>query len=111
MGYVYGLENALPEDLRRSLTYQPYTPRWPEDLSRQESMIEQIQRKDRLLFFPFDSIDPFLKLLEEAAERPDVKSIKITIYRLPPRQRSPGSYAGRRRTGKRSWPSWSFAPV
>ena len=65
MGYVYGLENALPEDLRRSLTYQPYTPRWPEDLSRQESMIEQIQRKDRLLFFPFDSIDPFLKLLEE----------------------------------------------
>lgn len=82
MGYVYGLENALPEDLRRSLTYQPYTPRWPEDLSRQESMIEQIQRKDRLLFFPFDSIDPFLKLLEEAAERPDVKSIKITIYRL-----------------------------
>ena len=82
MGYVYGLENALPEDLRRSLTYQPYTPRWPEDLNRQESMIEQIQRKDRLLFFPFDSIDPFLKLLEEAAERPDVKSIKITIYRL-----------------------------
>ena len=82
MGYVYGLENALPEDLRGTLTYQPYTPRWPEDLNRQESMIEQIRRKDRLLFFPFDSIDPFLKLLEEAAERPDVKSIKITIYRL-----------------------------
>ena len=82
MGYVYGLENTLPEDLRGTLTYQPYTPRWPEDLDRQESMIEQIRRKDRLLFFPFDSIDPFLKLLEEAAERPDVKSIKITIYRL-----------------------------
>lgn len=45
-------------------------------------MIEQIRRKDRLLFFPFDSIDPFLRLLEEAADRPDVASIKITIYRL-----------------------------
>ncbi len=53
-----------------------------EDLNRQESMIEQIRRKDRLLFFPFDSIDPFLRLLEEAADRPDVASIKITIYRL-----------------------------
>ena len=58
MGYVYGLENALPEDLRRSLTYQPYTPRWPEDLSRQESMIEQIQRKDRLLFSPSTASTP-----------------------------------------------------
>ena len=37
-------------------------------------MIEQIRRKDRLLFFPFDSIDPFLRLLEEAADRPDAVS-------------------------------------
>ena len=82
MGYVYHLEKALPQDLRRRLTYPPYQPRWPEDLRRGESMIEQIRRKDRLLFFPFDAIDPFLQLLEEAADRPDVASIKITIYRL-----------------------------
>ena len=50
-------------------------------------MIEQIRRKDRLLFFPFDSIDPFLRLLEEAADRPDVASIKITIYRLAKKAR------------------------
>ena len=82
MGYVYDLEKALSPDLRARLTYPAYHPRWPEDLNRQESMIEQIRRKDRLLFFPFDSIDPFLRLLEEAADRPDVASIKITIYRL-----------------------------
>ena len=50
-------------------------------------MIDQIRRRDRLLFFPFDSIDPFLKLLEEAADRPDVASIKITIYRLAQKAR------------------------
>lgn len=82
MGYVYALEKALPQDLRQRLTYPPYQPRWPEDLRRGTSMIEQIRQKDRLLFFPFDAIDPFLQLLEEAAERPDVASIKITIYRL-----------------------------
>lgn len=64
MGYVYDLEKALSPDLRARLTYPAYHPRWPEDLNRQESMIEQIRRKDRLLFFPFDSIDPFLRLLE-----------------------------------------------
>ena len=47
------------------------------------SMIEQIQARDRMLFFPFDRVDPFLRLLaNEAAEHPDVISIKITIYRL-----------------------------
>ena len=82
MGYVYALEKALPEDLRQRLTYPPYQPRWPEDLVRGQSMVEQIRQRDRLLCFPYDTIDPFLQLLEEAAERPDVASIKITIYRL-----------------------------
>lgn len=82
MGYVYDLEKALPDQLRQALTYPPYQPRWPEDLVRGKSMIDQIRQKDRLLFFPYDTIDPFLQLLEEAAERPDVASIKITIYRL-----------------------------
>ena len=82
MGYVYDLEKALGEDLRKKLTYVPYTPRWPEDLDPTKSMIDQIRRKDRLLFFPYDSVDPFLRLLSEASERPDVASIKITIYRL-----------------------------
>ena len=72
----------MPEELRQRLTYTPYQPRWPEDLVRGKSMIDQIRQKDRLLCFPYDTIDPFLQLLEEAAERPDVASINITIYRL-----------------------------
>ncbi|MCI8526200.1 MAG: polyphosphate kinase 1 [Oscillospiraceae bacterium] len=82
MKYVFALERALPEELARPLYFAPYAPRWPEGLDEKRPMIEQIQKRDRLLFFPFDRVDPFLRLLSEAAEREDVVSIKITIYRL-----------------------------
>lgn len=82
MKYVYTLERMLPAELIRPLQFVPYVPRWPESLDEKQGMIEQIQKRDRLLFFPFDKVDPFLRLLSEAAEREDVVSIKITIYRL-----------------------------
>lgn len=82
MKYVYALCSAMPRELVKPLEFEPYTPRWPESLDEKRGMIEQIQKRDRLLFFPFDKVDPFLRLLSEAAEREDVVSIKITIYRL-----------------------------
>ena len=82
MGYAAGLAKALPPEKAAPLRFPPYQPRWPEDLRRDAGMIDQVRRRDRLLFFPFDGVDPFLQLLEEAAVRPDVASIQITIYRL-----------------------------
>ncbi len=82
MHYVYDLIRSLPADRTKPLLFPPYRPRWPEDLDEHASLIDQLRRRDHLLFFPFDSVDPFLKLLSEAAERPDVISIRITIYRL-----------------------------
>ena len=82
MGYAFTLAGALSRGKAKRLSYRPYTSRWPEDLEREKDIIPQIQRQDKLLFYPFDSVEPFLRLLSEAAERPDVLSIKITIYRL-----------------------------
>lgn len=82
MGYIFPLAGALSHGKAKRLSYPPYPSRWPEDLEREKEIIPQIQRQDRLLFYPFDSVEPFLRLLSEAAERPDVLSIKITIYRL-----------------------------
>lgn len=82
MKYVYALVSALPEEVSRALLFEPYTPRTPDSIDPNLSMIEQIRRRDRLLFFPFESVDPFLRLLGEAADRDDVASIRITIYRL-----------------------------
>lgn len=82
MKYVYDLEKRLPPEISAPLCFPLYQPRWPEDLREDRSMIDQVREKDRLLFFPFDKVDPFLRLLNEAADRRDVVSIKITIYRL-----------------------------
>ena len=43
---------------------------------------ETIRRRDLLLAYPFHSIKPFVRLLEEAADDPDVLSVRITLYRM-----------------------------
>ena len=45
-------------------------------------MISQISERDLMLSYPYEKMDPFLKLIKEAAEDPNTLSIKITIYRL-----------------------------
>ena len=82
MRYVFRLIGELPKELSVRLLYSAHRPRWAEDLLQNQSMLTQIQQKDRLLFYPYDSVEPFLHLLNEAAENPQVLSIKITIYRL-----------------------------
>ena len=82
MGYVYSLEGKLPPESAAALCYPPYQPQWPAALVQGEKIIPQILRRDVLLFYPYQSMDPFLKLVKEAAFDPAVLSIKITIYRL-----------------------------
>lgn len=82
MDYVFSLFGKLPLTLEKTTTYKPYTPVYPVDINPKKSIINQIIEKDRLLFFPFESINPFLSLLKEASNDPHVISIKITIYRL-----------------------------
>lgn len=82
MGYVYGLEGRLPPESAAALCYPPYIPQWSADLARGERLIPQILHRDVLLFYPYQSMEPFLKMVKEAASDPAVLSIKITIYRL-----------------------------
>ncbi len=82
MGYVFSLIRQLPKEISSRLLYPDHHPRYVVDLNRDRSMISQVQQRDRLLFYPYDSVEPFLKLLNEAADNPQVLSIKITIYRL-----------------------------
>lgn len=82
MGYVFKLADLISDSQKEQMLYTPHSPRWPEDIDREYKIIDQVKEKDKLLFFPFDSTEPFLQLLSEAAESKDVVSIKITIYRL-----------------------------
>jgi len=46
------------------------------------SIMDQIREKDRMLSLPYESVRPFLEFLHEAANNPDVLSIKMTLYRV-----------------------------
>ena len=63
------------------LSFNPYYPKIPKTV-KEGKIIPQLKKRDFLLFYPFDSIEPFLRLLKEAANDENVISVKITIYRL-----------------------------
>lgn len=67
---------------QKELFFDKYTPQVPTEFEKGRSIMEQVEEKDRFLFFPYDSMNPFLKMLVEAAEDPDVVSIKMTLYRV-----------------------------
>lgn len=82
IGFAYDIEDHISEDLAKSLSYESFEPVYPSYIDPSRSMIEQIKEKDILLYFPFESMNPYLELLKEASNDPKVVSIKITIYRL-----------------------------
>src|SRR5690606_30438765 len=67
---------------RTDLLYKPVEPLPIPGLSLQGSIFEKIRHKDFLLHTPYQSFSYVVKFLREAALDPQVKSIKITIYRL-----------------------------
>lgn len=82
MDYVYSLLSKLPKSQQTALTYPKFTPVWPADIRRDESVLRQVEKRDFLLSYPFESMEPFLQMVREAAVDPQVLSIKLTIYRL-----------------------------
>ena len=63
------------------LKYQPWPPKPPATIDPALSMFEVISSDDVLLYHPYDSFDPVVRLIEEAADDPDVLAIKQTLYR------------------------------
>lgn len=85
LSFGFLLQNYLRE--RTELFYEKRTPRIAPALNMKESMIQQVQKKDVLLSYPFESIKPFLAMLHEAAEDDSVVSIKLTLYRAAERSK------------------------
>lgn len=82
MNHVYDVIDQAPSVKTTPLLYKPFTPQPSKYLRLNKPIIDQVLDHDALLFYPFHDMEPFLLLLKEAAENPEVKSIKITIYRL-----------------------------
>ena len=77
MSYVYGLSQKFDEEMQKKLCYRPFTPQMVRG-----SLFEFPRGRDVLLSYPYESMQPFLRLVRRAANDPSVTSIQITIYRL-----------------------------
>lgn len=80
--YVYKLTDKVSKDIRKNGCYRAFTPALNRDFIKGVSVTKQILQQDKLLSFPFDSMDTFVELLKESARDKETLSIKITIYRL-----------------------------
>lgn len=80
LSFVQEIRHILRD--RGELFYERRTPGNALTTGRIESIWRQAWQQDHLLFYPYESMKPFLRMLEEAAADPDVISIKMTLYRL-----------------------------
>lgn len=80
MDFLSSVERKLEKN--SELFFAPLTPQKSPSIDTKRPMIEQIKQHDIMLNYPYENINQFIRLLEEAAENPDVVSIKITLYRV-----------------------------
>lgn len=80
--YVYSLEDEVRLMNVDEMFYEPFSPQSNPMLNLNKPLLNQILQRDVLYIYPYEDINEFIKILEEAATDPRVLSIKITIYRL-----------------------------
>ena len=73
---------AVPDMVERpDLKFPPRTAAQPNGLRKDEKVIDAVARGDILLHHPYQSFEPVVRFIREAADDPDVVAIKMTIYR------------------------------
>ena len=80
LSFVFQIEDLLR--MNPELFYERRVPQKSASFRDGESILKQIKEGDKLLSYPYESIRPFLRMLNEAAEDDSVISIKMTLYRL-----------------------------
>ena len=87
LGYVFGIEGKIPEHLRNELLFTPFKPQPNPNIDMTRSIREQVLQGDKLLFYPYEAMNPFLDLVHEAAYDPECISLRITLYRVAKQSR------------------------
>ena len=64
------------------LLHPHFSPKMPSILSKESHIFEVLDQQDILLFHPYESFDPIVRLIRQASKDPNVLSIKMTLYRV-----------------------------
>lgn len=80
LSYLFKVEDLLRNNKELFFVYR--RPQQPSMIQRNEEVMEQARKRDLLFSYPYESMRPFIRMLNEAANDPDVASIKMTLYRL-----------------------------
>ena len=79
LSFFFRLSSRIAQDNRPELAYPPAKPmQAPADFR----LSQAVQSRDVLIAYPYQSMRPFIQMLEEAAADPEVISIKMTLYRV-----------------------------
>lgn len=73
---------SFPDCGHKDLKYEKWTPIMKPEFVSNESILDQIRQKDRFIHVPYHSFNGYIRVLREAAIKPEVKAIKTTLYRL-----------------------------
>lgn len=91
----------FPDCGRKDLKYEPAPPVIQEAFRGTDSILDKVREQDRFLHVPYHSFSSFVGLLHEAALNSNVKSIKITLYRLARDSKVIRALIGAARNGKK----------
>ena len=80
LSFLFQIQNALRE--KKELFYEKRIPQNSPEFVDNELVLDQICEQDKLLFYPYESMKPFIRLLKEAGNDTRVVSIKMTLYRV-----------------------------
>lgn len=80
LSFVFGLQDALRNN--KNLFYDRHIQKNPSWYVSGKPVISQVEEADRFISYPYESMQPFIRMLQEAGEDEKVVSIKMTLYRV-----------------------------
>lgn len=80
LSFVFGLQDALRNN--KNLFYERHIQKNPSWYVSGKSVISHVEEADRFISYPYESMQPFIRMLQEAGEDENVVSIKMTLYRV-----------------------------
>ena len=80
LSFVFGLQDALRNN--KNLFYERHIQKNPSGYVSGKPVISQVEEADRFISYPYESMQPFIRMLQEAGEDEKVVSIKMTLYRV-----------------------------